>query len=315
MKTKHKVFDLLFFPITFLCAWFFKKLRYWGLEKLPFTRSALLKNGIYPIRDHYFEPLFDPKHLLKPLSQKRDLPGIRWNQKEQLRILNEFTYENELSRFPTDITERREFYYNNNSFGPGDAEYLYCMIRRFKPRRVLEVGSGNSTLMVLNAANQNQVESSDYRLKVTCVEPYEADWLEKTGAEIIRKPVEQLDLRVFKELEKDDILFIDSSHMIRPQGDVLFLYLEVLPVLKPGVLVHVHDIFTPYDYLEDWICKEFRLWNEQYLLEAILSNGEQFEIVGALNYLGTHFPEELGRKLPVWAKSKKSIGSFWMRKV
>ena len=92
--------------------------------------------------------------------------------------------------------------------------------------------------------------------------------LEKIGVTVIRQKVEGLGKAVFAELEKGDILFIDSSHIIRPQGDVLFEYLESLPSLNRGVIVHIHDIFSPKDYLKEWVTNEVRFWNEQYLLEA-----------------------------------------------
>ena len=97
-------------------------------------------------------------------------------------------------------------------------------------------------------------------------------WLnDVSGIEVLRQRVEQMDKQLFLELEENDILFIDSSHMIRPQGDVLCEYLEILPTLRPGVLVHIHDIFTPRDYPDEWLIDEVKLWNEQYLLEAFLS--------------------------------------------
>ena len=140
------------------------------------------------------------------------------------------------------------FYYDNPSLGPADAEYLYCMIRHFRPSRIIEVGSGYSTLMAKQALEKNKAETKTYQCDLTCIEPYEMPWLEKTGVQVIRKPVEALDLSFFKCLGKNDILFIDSSHVVRPQGDVLFEFLEILPSLNEGVIIHVHDIFSPRDY-------------------------------------------------------------------
>ena len=110
-------------------------------------------------------------------------------------------------------------------------------------------------------------------------------------------------------------MFIDSSHIIRPQGDVLFEILEILPVLSSGVIVHIHDIFSPKDYPDKWILKEHRLWNEQYLLEAFLSNNRDFEIIGSLNYLMHNYPKELKSVSPILNKQEnREPGSFWIRK-
>jgi hypothetical protein len=104
-------------------------------------------------------------------------------------------------------------------------------------------------------------------------------WLGQLNVEVVRKKVEEINKSIFEGLINNDILFIDSSHIIRPQGDVIIEYLEVLPILKPGVMVHIHDIFTPKDYLDSWIIDETRLYNEQYLLEAFLTFNEKYRII------------------------------------
>jgi hypothetical protein len=135
------------------------------------------------------------------------------------------------------------------------------------------------------------------------------------GINLLEKKAEDIDPVLFMNLEANDILFIDTSHIIRPQGDVVFLYLEILPQLKKGVFVHIHDIFTPRDYPDRWIIEENRLWNEQYLLEAFITMNKDFRIIGALNYLMHNFNEQLSGKLPVLANEKeREPGSFWMMK-
>jgi hypothetical protein len=108
-----------------------------------------------------------------------------------------------------------------------------------------------------------------------------------------RQKVENVGARFFSELQENDILFIDSSHVIRPQGDVLFEYLELIPILNKGVIVHVHDVFSPRDYLKEILVDKVRFWNEQYLLEAFLSQNNNWKIMGALNYLSHHHYEKL----------------------
>jgi hypothetical protein len=255
--------------------------------------------------------------LRKPLSDDRELAGIDWNTTEQLSLLSNFRFNDELLKFPTDRQDENEFFYGNGMFESGDAEFLYNMIRLNKPKRIFEIGSGQSTLIAKQAVEANRAEDPGYSCEHVCIEPYEAAWLEQLNVDVVRKPVELIDTSFFGNLEKNDILFIDSSHMIRPQGDVLFEYLEILPVVKSGVLIHIHDIFSPKDYLERWIQSEVCFWNEQYLLEAFLSYNSEFKIIGAVNFLKHHYPQELTAACPVLGQQldSREPGSFWLRRV
>ena len=118
----------------------------------------------------------------------------------------------------------------------------------------------------------NKQDDPSYTCKHVCIEPYEMPWLEKTGVTVIRKKIEDVEISFFSELADCDILFLDSSHIIRPQGDVLFEYLQLLPSLNKGVIVHIHDIFSPRNYSNEWLMGDIRFWNEQYLLEAASKN-------------------------------------------
>lgn len=130
----------------------------------------------------------------------------------------------------------------------------------------------------------------------------------------MRQRIEEVGLEFFAELEENDLLFIDSSHMIRPQGDVLFEYLQLLPTLKKGVLVHIHDIFSPRDYLAEWVKDNVWFWNEQYLLEAFLTGNRGWEVVGALNYLHHDHYDALKKVCPYLTPDREP-GSFYLRKV
>ena len=176
-------------------------------------------------------------------------------------------------------------------------ERTLAHLREHRPRRIVEIGSGQSTLMAILALRANRAEDPRYRCLHLCIEPYEAPWLERAGVAVLRRPVEAVPLQVFDTLEAGDVLFIDSSHMIRPQGDVLFEYLNVLPRLKPGVVVHVHDIFTPHDYPASWLVEHVRFWNEQYLLEAFLTHNRSWKVIGALNFLRHRHFEALSARL------------------
>ncbi len=311
---KTPLIDLLFLPAVVVSALVLRFVRKIGVQKFPISKEALLSIGLMPIRDHYYEPLFQKKHLIKPLSTERNLPGIDWNIPEQLSSLDTFQFEEELTVFKDTYSDELSFHYDNGAFGPGDAEYWYQLIRTIKPSRIIEIGSGNSTKMARAAILKNQLENASYSCDHTCIEPYEMPWLEKLGIQIIRKKVEQVDPSFFQQLGANDVLFIDSSHIIRPQGDVLFEYLEILPTLKPGVIVHIHDIFSPHDYPEEWVIGEIRFWNEQYLLEAFLTSNPSWKILGALNYLHHNHFEKLKQKCPKLTPDMEP-GSFYMQKI
>ena len=286
-----------------------------GVERLPLCRGVMLKVGVFPIRKHYYEPLFDTEPLRLSLSNERHLPGVNLNVSGQLALLSKFDFSDELLSIPVTSKDEMTFAYQNSRFGPGDSELLYSVIRLFRPRRIIEIGSGYSTLMARVALETNG-QIGDSACEHICIEPYEEPWLEQCGAVVMRERVETVDKNIFLNLEENDILFIDSSHMMRPGGDVLCEYLEILPLLKPGVLVHIHDIFTPRDYPAAWVCDEVRFWNEQYLLEAFLSHNDSFEIVCALNYLKHNYAAEVRASFPILGDDmSREPGSFWMRRV
>jgi hypothetical protein len=305
--------DMLLVPFVLFSAVVLLVVRRLGFERLRRCKKALLKVGIMPIRNHYYEPLFDKRNLNKPLSDNRQLPGIDWNIQEQISILKSFHYNDELRNIPNDYKDDMAFHFNNGSFEYGDAEYWYNIIRLKKPRLIIEIGSGNSTKMAQLAIKQNKKENAEYQYEHICIEPYEMPWLEELDITVIRKKVENVNKDIFKKLNGNDILFIDSSHMIRPQGDVLYEYLELLPTLNNGVIVHVHDIFSPKDYPEKWVIDEVRFWNEQYLLEAFLTYNSSWKIIGALNLLHHNHYEKIKDKCPRLTPVREP-GSFYIMK-
>jgi len=316
-KLSSLIADVVLSPLILAAAVILRQARKSGIHKRPVSRWIFERLGIFPLRDHYYEPLFRTRQLDPGFRERRELPGVDLNLDVQLALLERFHYRDELLAFPRTRQQGLEYFYRNGAFQAGDAEFLYNIIRTFRPRQLIEIGSGHSTLMARNAIAHNRAEDHAYDCRHVCIEPYEQPWLEQLGIEIVRTPVEKLDKSLFGVLEAGDILFIDSSHMIRPQGDVLFEYLEVLPTLKPGVLVHVHDIFTPRDYPNEWVIDKIRFWNEQYLLEAFLNHNHQFEVIGALNYLAHDQRVKLYACCPVLAEQNglPEPGSFWMRRL
>ena len=269
--------------------------------------------GVHVTPVHFYQPVPDTRTLPESLwESERPTPGIDWNEAEQLQLLREEfpKFREEYDRFPTAPTgDAAEFHLNGRTFDGTDALALYCMVRHFRPRTVLEIGSGLSSLLTAQAARLN----GDTQL--ICVEPYPNDVL-KAGfpglTRLIAEPVQSIGLDQFERLGENDILFIDSSHVATIGSDVNYLFLEVLPRLRPGVIVHVHDIFLPREYRRDWVMEEFRFWNEQYLLQAFLIFNAGFEVLFANSYLGLHHANDMRATFPhsPWWGG----GSFWMRR-
>lgn len=279
------------------------------------SRGAFDRVGVSLIRRHYYQPLVHPGDLHRPLDEERVLPGLDLNPAGQLALIAQLDYREEVRRFPQQ-SAGTGFHYRNGNYESGDAEILYGMVRRFRPRRIVEVGGGSSTLIMQAAIGENRRADPGYACRHVCIEPYSNRWLETLDIEVIRQRVEQLGPELFKALGEDDILFIDSTHVIRPQGDVLHEFLYLLPQLAPGVLVHVHDVFTPRDYLEEWVVRDRKMWNEQYLLEAFLSFNREFEVLAAVNWLAHNHREALKHAAPVFYEQPwREPGAFWMRRV
>jgi predicted O-methyltransferase YrrM len=306
--------DVLILPFLYPIAWALKNIRRVGVHKLPYCRNALKRIGVFPIRDHYYEPQFDYQNKKQPFSRDRNLPGIDWNVAGQLEMLASFSFTQELAQLPVEKEGALDFHFGNLLFGSGDAEYWYQLIRSVQPRRIIEVGGGYSTLMAIKAVRKNREDNPSYSCRHICIEPYEQLWLENTGVPITRRKVEDLPLKFFSELQQNDLLFIDSSHIIRPQGDVTFEFLEVLPVLNKGVIVHIHDIYSPKNYLGRFLEESVLFWNEQYLLEAFLTHNDCWKILAALNFLHHHHYEKLKSVAPYLTPEREPC-SFYIQRM
>ena len=197
----------------------------------------------------------------------------------------------------------------NGLFESLDARALYCMLRMRAPAKLLEVGSGHSSLL---AADVN-VRWLGGQTDIVCIEPYPPEFLSELPAgirQLIPERAERLGLEPFLALERGDILFIDSSHVSKTGSDVNFLYLEVLPRLAPGVIIHVHDIFIPTEYPQGWVLEEQRSWNEQYLLQALLMYSSAFRVI-----FGSHFAHlYLAKEVEATFDGPRGGGSFWFEK-
>jgi predicted O-methyltransferase YrrM len=304
--------DILLAPFSLIFLPLLKLVRRLGVENFTIHRKLFLGIGVFPVRDHYYEPQlkysaeFDAK-------KKRELP-LDFDIPQQLDALKNLQYKEELKTLQiSNPGKMGEFYVNNPNFGPGDAELYYLVIRNTKPKKIIEIGSGFSTLLAIEAIRKNKAEG--FITELTCIEPYEVGWLAAhTEINLIQQRVETLDPSLFRALQANDILFIDSSHIIRPENDVLFEFMQLLPALNPGVLIHIHDIFSPRHYRQDWLTQLYRFWNEQYLLEAFLYNNKKFKIIYSLNYLKNDYFDTTKEALIHLAPGDEP-SSFWVKKL
>lgn len=282
---------------------------------LPGLRGALDRARVQVRGIDYYEPTYPLSHLPAELRNERSLPGVDFNEAGQLGLLGRCRWGDELRAIPRTKPSEAEFGFEQGAFGYGDADMLYNFIRLFRPRRMVEVGSGQSTLMARLAIAANRRDDPGYDCVHVCIEPYEMPWLEATGVQVVRERVEHCPAALFSALGENDILFIDSSHVIRPFGDVLKEFHEIVPSLAPGVIVQVHDIHTPRDYPISWLREDRRLWNEQYLLESFLAFNREFEILAMANWLKhNHFEALAGACGFVREHPECEPGSFWFRR-
>jgi hypothetical protein len=270
------------------------------------------RHGFHVTPARFNQPIPDTQSLPDRLwSRPSELVAIDINERAQLDLLGSFSkFRGEYERFSTEpAVEHDRFYLRNGLFDGVDALVAYCIVRHFQPRLIIEVGSGFSSLVMGCAAAENG------GAPLVCIEPSPRDFLREGfhGLQsLVEKKVQQIDLDFFSQLDSGDILFIDSSHTVKIGGDVNYLFLEVLPRLRPGVIVHVHDIFLPFEYRRDWVLDEFRFWTEQYLLQAFLTFNSEFEVLLANYFLSHYHQEALKAAFP--ALDRWIGGSFWMRR-
>ncbi|NJO13718.1 MAG: hypothetical protein HC870_00125 [Rhizobiales bacterium] len=210
-----KIIDIFLAPIVFLAALPMKIARKTSMRNLPLTAAVFRKVGIFPITSHYYEPLFDMSHA--DLSGRpRDLPGIDLCHAQQIALLHRFEGTDIPDNWDRPAGDDGNFSLRNRNFGAGDADLWWHVIRHFKPSRIIEVGSGHSTRVARHAIARTLHEQPAYVCDHVCIEPYEMPWLEKLGIQVRREKLEDIDPALFATLKAGDILFIDSSHMIRP---------------------------------------------------------------------------------------------------
>ncbi len=289
------------------------------------AHKVFSKHGFHLLRKHFYLPIPDSADLNEQFWQTRSqLVGIEMNDPAALDLLqNIFPLYAEEFRglFPIhQSSDPTQFYLINGSFMAVDAHVYYTFIRHFKPKRVVEIGSGASTLLAATASRQNYKEKGE-EVHLTSIEPYPSPVLKKGFqglSQLVERKVQDVNLELLTSLESGDILFIDSTHVLRAGGDVQFEYCEILPRLAPGVLVHIHDISLPKPYPRVYFEDNHYYWNEQYLLQAFLAFNSKYEVLWPGNYMMTKYPDSVCALFPEYHIMRESFplsepSSFWMR--
>jgi hypothetical protein len=191
------------------------------------------------------------------------------------------------------------------------------MIRHHKPRRLIEIGSGFSTLLIAQALDVNQQESAEYTCHALSIDIRSKSMLTGWQGSVTcqKQRAQNIPLTEYQALQANDILFVDSSHIVKTGGDLHYLMLDVLPRLNPGVIVHFHDIFLPNIYPKHWVMTKFLGYNEQYFVHAFLLFNNQYEVLWAGHYMHFNHPDKLKDAFESYRTGGGYPGSLWIRRV
>ncbi len=271
------------------------------------------EHGFHLSPVHFYEPIPDTRTLTDALLEKEsELVGIDIREADQLDLLRKVfpQFRAEYAEIPREpAADPKQFYLNNGYFTGADALVYYGMVRHFKPQLLIEVGSGFSSRLAAQACLRNG------HGELICIEP-NPDQVLRDGfpglTMLIAKRVEEVGFDLFQRLRANDILFIDSSHVVRCGGDVNCLLLEIVPRLNPGVIVHLHDILLPQEYGRAWVIDRYRFFSEQYLLQAFLTFNTEFHVLFANRYMALKHLGEMAALFP--NSSGFGSTSFWMRR-
>jgi hypothetical protein len=296
------------------------------IEMIPGNpyHDIFYRHGYHLLRKHFYIPIPDKEDLPADYWERHsDLVGIDMNDLcavEHLNCIFPLYLDEFRAIFPNERTkDTRKFYLINGGYMAIDAHVYYAMIRHYKPKRIIEIGAGNSTLLAGAACLENYKEtgkSVDY----CAIDPYPQSIIDKGVpglTRLITSKVQDIDMDYFTSLEENDILFIDSSHVLRSGNDVEYEYMEILPRLVPGVLVHIHDISLPKSYPRVYFDNQL-YWNEQFLLQAFLTFNSRFKVIWAGNYMIINYPDQVCSVFPEYSLMRQHYpmsepSAFWMR--
>jgi hypothetical protein len=281
------------------------------------VRATLRRLGFDLVRRHFYSPIPDPAEIPADVwSRESDLTAVEFD----VAAGRDFV-QRELAAFITEYSppdgptgDPHRFYLNNGFYESVDAETLYAMVRRFAPPRIVELGSGMSTLVIADARARGAASEDAQHL---VIDPYPRPDLVGAIEEVAQlRPISVVSesLAEFEDLRAGDMLFVDTTHTVKIGSDVNRIVLDVLPRLAPGVFVHFHDIYLPWDYPREFVEDRNFFWAEQYLLQAFLAFNQQFEILFGAHALQRQFPDDLAKLVPS-ARPGIRPSAFWLRRI
>ncbi len=293
----------------------------------PETTNPVLPDTPPPIKlafppGHFYSPLVDTENLNARIGEiwldQPDIQGVDFNDRSHQHLLEAvFPALVEAYDYPEQLDEDADltrYFTRNSQFGWLDSRTLFVMIRHLKPARIIEIGSGFSSLLTADVNHRFLQGASLF----SCIEPYPREFLRKEIpglTELITRRVEDIPVDYFSSLSSGDILFIDSSHVSKTGSDVNYLVFEILPRLKPGVVVHIHDIFLPHEYPQEWVLGEERNWNEQYVIRALLMFSTAFKVIFGSSYAFYKYPALVETALGLSPGKGFGGSSLWIERI
>jgi predicted O-methyltransferase YrrM len=286
------------------------------LDRLPYIGRLWIQ--LRNISGHYSSPIPKHKDILKYLeftkTDEFELSDIDLNTQNQFKLLTTFQAFYDDLPFPEKKSQECRYYYDQTCFCYADAIFLYSFLRHANPKRIIEVGSGFSSAVILDTAERFLVQQP----KITFIDPY-PDRLrqllrpqDEGNITIVKKKVQEVPIDTFLSLHAGDLIFIDSSHVIKCGSDLQFLMFQVLPRLRTGVFIHFHDVFYPFEYPAKWLLKGI-YWNEDYFLRAFLAYNSEWHIYFFNTYVASVFKDYLLEKMPLCLKN--AGGSIYIQRV
>jgi len=265
---------------------------------------------------HFYSPISDrddaAAHIKRIWNDDRPVLGIDFDDKAMQAYWNKLSNAmNDIPFSDHDNTQHRYFYLNDQ-FSYGDACVYFAQLKLLRPKKVIEIGSGYSSALAIDVRELHQLDT-----ELIFIEPYPTrlkGLLKKTDKkhiQIIQKKVQHVNPEMFETLQKNDILFIDSSHVAKTGSDVCFEIFEILPRLKPGVNVIIHDMFYPFEYPHSWAVEENRSWNEAYIVRAFLMHNPRYSVKFFNHYFGLKFSDQATKQFPLFMKNPG--GSLWLK--
>lgn len=268
---------------------------------------------------HFYSPVVEPGSIVSREAEiwgrqdTAELAGIDLRSEAQLNLIRQFVqYYPELP-YTNEKDPLLRYYVNNDYYTHNEALVLYSMMRLQAPKRIIEIGSGFTSAIMLDV-NQRFFANS---IHLCFIDPYPERLLglmseeDRRCAKVVAEEVQSVPLSLYKDLEAGDILFVDSSHVAKTGSDLNHVLFEILPVLKPGVIIHFHDIFFPFEYPKAWVMQG-RNWNENYIIRAFLMHNNAYRISLFSDFI-YHQHKDAFSEMP-WCHGIRG-SSLWLEKV